>query len=239
MLGIRKWTVMDLYNIGIRFETATLYEAFLKKVQEEYETRVRDAIVQELSVEDLKNFELCESDDEAKAWLEDHLPGYQEFLDEIGQQLNNDLYADRKNIPCWVENPHGPDKRIYSIIESLRIRTFPTMEEGYSIAEIDEFIEKIANDLEELVRITDFVNLYYENFVRRIEASTFNYQKDGYDCMAVDDYLDTVCYSLNTLTKSTFFIDIPDDTLEKMVNQINSYVFIRTSDPREKNITII
>ncbi len=73
-------------------------QAFMDHAEEELEVRVGHAVSQELSAEQLRDFEEIEEGGQAAAWLKINVPNFREIVQTIVQSFKNELIAERTRI---------------------------------------------------------------------------------------------------------------------------------------------
>ena len=73
-------------------------QAFMDHAEEELEVRVGHAVSQELSAEQLRDFEEIEEGGQAAAWLKINVPNFREIVQTVVQSFKNELIAERTRI---------------------------------------------------------------------------------------------------------------------------------------------
>lgn len=73
-------------------------QAFMDHAEEELEVRVGHAVSQELSAQQLKDFEEIEEGGQAAAWLKINVPNFREIVQTVVQSFKNELIAERTRI---------------------------------------------------------------------------------------------------------------------------------------------
>lgn len=73
-------------------------QAFMDHAEEELEVRVGHAVSQELSAEQLRDFEEIEEGSQAAAWLKINVPNFREIVQTVVQSFKNELIAERTRI---------------------------------------------------------------------------------------------------------------------------------------------
>lgn len=73
-------------------------QVFMDHAEEELEVRVGHAVSQELSAEQLRDFEEIEEGGQAAAWLKINVPNFREIVQTVVQSFKNELIAERTRI---------------------------------------------------------------------------------------------------------------------------------------------
>lgn len=73
-------------------------QAFMDHAEEELEVRVGRAVGQELSEQQLKDFEDIDEGGQATAWLKINVPNFREIVQGVVQSFKDELMAERARI---------------------------------------------------------------------------------------------------------------------------------------------
>ncbi len=87
-----------LREVGLSAMPEEERRAFLDYVQEELEVRVGEEIAAGMTEEKMREFEATMNDEEAKAWLEENKPNYQELVKKTVAELKEEISRNRSRI---------------------------------------------------------------------------------------------------------------------------------------------
>lgn len=88
----------NLEVIKIRFASDAETEAFGSVMQEELEFRIGKRVSAAVTPDQLKEFDMCETNEESRSWIEKYCPSYKEIVREEKQKLSKELVAYRDRI---------------------------------------------------------------------------------------------------------------------------------------------
>lgn len=89
---------MFMEEVGLNEMPDGERQAFMDHAEEELEVRVGHAVSQELSAEQLRDFEEIEEGGQAAAWLKINVPNFREIVQTVVQSFKNELIAERTRI---------------------------------------------------------------------------------------------------------------------------------------------
>lgn len=87
-----------LAEVGLSAMPAEQKQEFLGYAQEELEVRIGERISRGISEEKLQEFDMTETPEEAKKWLETNRPDYREIVSRTIEELKNEIRANREKI---------------------------------------------------------------------------------------------------------------------------------------------
>ncbi len=124
MLNFNNLTRQELSNNGFAFETAEEASLFASIIKEELEVRIGEAIVEHAGHDKAAEFEKCETDAEAAAWLKQNCPDYREIVEVKQRELNREIMKYRDRIPGLVVDAPSPFRDMAIEDMDLSVRSY-------------------------------------------------------------------------------------------------------------------
>lgn len=87
-----------LAEVGLAAMPAEQKQEFLNYVQEELEVRIGERISRGVPEEKLREFDMTETTEEAKKWLEENRPDYREIVERTIREMMDEIRANRAKI---------------------------------------------------------------------------------------------------------------------------------------------
>ena len=102
MINFNHLTQKELSDNGLSFETPEEADLFAEIIKEELEVRIGEAIVKCVGEERADGFELCKTQNEATAWLEQNCPEYRKIVIDKQEEMSREIMEFRDRIPGLI-----------------------------------------------------------------------------------------------------------------------------------------
>lgn len=149
MLNFNNLTRRELSDNGLAFETAEEASLFANIILKELKVRIGKALADYVGRKGTEEFEKCNTDAEAAAWLEQNCPDYHEIVKAKQDELNQEILKYRDRIPGRVGDV--PSKYREMTIEEmdLSVRSYNCLKHTgiHTVADLIEFgdLSKVRN----------------------------------------------------------------------------------------------
>ena len=149
MLNFNNLTRQELSDNGLAFETAEEASLFASIILKELQVRIGRAIADYVGRKGTEEFEKCNTDAEAAAWLEQNCPDHHEIVKAKQDELDREILKYRDRIPGIVGNVSSKFRDMTIEEMDLSIRSYNCLNHAgiHTVADLIEFgdLSKIRN----------------------------------------------------------------------------------------------